>query len=120
LAAGCDELICKPFNFTDLLELLGQKLGVQYLYQAPVEPEPNTAPIDADPHTLLAQLASLPDPWQQQFRAAVTRGSDSQALQLLEALPDSANALRQVFSQWIDGLRFDRVLELLDEAQSAP
>jgi hypothetical protein len=38
----------------------------------------------------------------------------------LEALPDSANALRQVFSQWIDGLRFDRVLELLDEVQSAP
>lgn len=120
LAAGCDDLICKPFNFTDLLELLGQKLGVQYLYQAPAEPEPNTAPIDTDPHTLLAQLASLPDPWQQQFRSAVTRGSDSQALQLLETLPDSANALRQVFSQWIDGLRFDRVLELLDEAQSAP
>lgn len=117
LQAGCDDLICKPFNFTDLLTLLGDRLGVEYTYTA--APTPKTAPTGhntTDDAALLPLLVAQPDEWRSQLRLAVTRGSDTQALKLLEQLPESMADLRILLAAWIDALRFDRVIELLDRA----
>ncbi|TAD75524.1 MAG: response regulator [Oscillatoriales cyanobacterium] len=115
LQAGCDDLLCKPFNFTDLLTRLGQHLGLQYTYAREPNPTPPAKVISrSDESALIPLLAALPTDWRSQFRSAVTRGSDIQALQLLEQLPDTAEELRALLTGWLDALRFDRVIELLD------
>jgi len=117
LAAGCDDLICKPFNFTDLLNLLGDRLGVSYTYAAapaPVHPPARNYTLDGAEVQPL--LMAQPDDWRNQLRSAVTRGSDTQALALLEQLPESVADLRTLLTAWIDALRFDRVIDLLDRA----
>lgn len=117
LQAGCDDLVCKPFNFTDLLNRLGQRLGLRYTYTTePEPPTPASAVTAADESQLVPVLAALPIAWRNQFRSAVTRGSDMQALQLLEQLPDTAAELRHLLNGWMDALRFDRAIELLDRA----
>lgn len=120
LQAGCDDLICKPFNFTDLLTLLSDRLGVQYTYAA--APTPSTPPIRSnttDDAALLPLLMAQSEEWRSQLRSAVTRGSDTQALELLEQLPESMADLHILLTAWIDALRFDRVIELLDRAATA-
>jgi CheY-like chemotaxis protein len=56
LAAGCDDMVVKPFQEHEVFEVMARTLGVEYVY---AEPEDTATPIDSTKLTA-AMLADLP------------------------------------------------------------
>jgi signal transduction histidine kinase/DNA-binding NarL/FixJ family response regulator/PAS domain-containing protein len=121
LAAGCDDMIRKPFQDTDLLQKIAEYLGIAYLYAETAdtglasgngprfEDHANT-PTHLD--QVGQQLAQMSAPWSQQVHHAAAQGSDELLLQLLEEIPAPCVQLREHLQQLVNEFRFDQVMEL--------
>ena len=115
LAAGCDDVLRKPFKSADLFEKMGHYLHLQYLYE--------TEPLDAIALSAqpvdLESLAAMPSPWREALKEAATQCSDAKILTLIEAIPPDQTALSQGLRQLVDVFQFDRILVLLDQIDRA-
>ncbi|MGP1385247.1 MAG: MHYT domain-containing protein [Thainema sp.] len=114
LAAGCNDVLYKPFKSADLFDKMAQYLNLQYRYQ--IEPEsaqlPPSRPEQFDP----AQLAAMPPDWRDALQKAATQCNDVEAFALLEQIPASQSALAQALHQLISVFQFDQILALLENA----
>jgi CheY-like chemotaxis protein len=78
LEAGCDDFIAKPFRDNDLLERIGQRLGLHYEYREHLE-KPKKALEISDFQLLEPTL-------RQALYNAATAGDDEACLELLDNL----------------------------------
>ena len=112
IAAGCDDLINKPFPKETLLEKLNQYLGVQYSYQKenPSLQQPNT--------TSTANLRKLLSPmspeWIAEMRQAAAQCSDNLIFELLEENPPENPQLTKTMRYFAENFQFDKILEAID------
>ncbi|WP_414623206.1 PAS domain S-box protein [Calothrix sp. CCY 0018] len=112
IAAGCDDLINKPFPKEKLLEKLNQYLGVQYSYQKenPSLQQPNT--------TSTANLRKLLSPmspeWIAEIRQAAAQCSDNLIFELLEENPPENPQLTKTMRYFAENFQFDKILEAID------
>ena len=83
--AGVDAFVRKPYREEELLAVMGEQLGIQYVYGAPVQPP---APTDGEAArlTLAAILSNLPPDLVDQLRDAAIAGRAKR----LEFLADQA------------------------------
>jgi CheY-like chemotaxis protein len=108
LAAGCDDFLSKPFLEADIFNLMGQHLGVRYLYESAA---PSTAPPDfvLTPDSLTLLPAEL--------RARLAHAVDLADLQLIEAILEEIRSydseLAAALQQLTDDFEYDEVLELV-------
>ncbi|MFM7427437.1 MAG: response regulator, partial [Elainella sp.] len=130
LAVGCDSFIPKPFREDLLFAKIAEYLEVDYLYETLAPPQ------------LASRAALWPDPWGNrrleqneqnllqpdhyqplldslspqtvsQFYEAAVRLDDNRMLDLLATWPDSHAPLAQALETWINELRLDLVIELI-------
>jgi signal transduction histidine kinase/NO-binding membrane sensor protein with MHYT domain/DNA-binding response OmpR family regulator len=131
LAAGCRDFIRKPVQLHQLLALLQQHLHLTYLPEARA-PHPLKSPLEPDPRdrggaTLTDQTALLTDlemqdllmvfprQWCADFCAAAARGSDTDALALLDQCPEGTDPrLLALLYDWIDNLQFARAIAAMN------
>jgi signal transduction histidine kinase/CheY-like chemotaxis protein len=109
--AGCDGLIRKPFNDTEVFESLHQYLGVRYLYQSssPAELLPTSEKM------LTPQdLAHLPKEWLQQMYKAIVQGDIMLASELITEVSLDDPILGQHLTQLLDNYEFEQLLKLTE------
>lgn len=107
--AGCDGLIRKPFNDTEVFESLHQYLGVRYLYQSysPAELLPSSEKI-----LTRQDLARLPKEWLQQMYKAIVQGDIMLASELIAEVSLDDPVLGQQLTQLLDNYEFEQLLTL--------
>jgi len=116
LAAGCDDLIPKPFQEEFLLEAIAKHLGVRYLYEKPTvakqESSPTATPL-AQP--LIFYLSQMPSEWVAKLQEAAILGFDDKICQLIAEIPETCTLLRQHLMNWCHDYRFDKIIDLIQK-----
>jgi signal transduction histidine kinase/CheY-like chemotaxis protein len=112
LAAGCNDMVIKPFQAQEIFEVMGRFLDIEYI----CEQEPEAAP-DRVPEVELtsAMLADLPAELLQELREA-TKSLNSEAItaviERIEPLdPDTAKGLQT----FMNDFQIGRIHDLLGE-----
>lgn len=107
LAAGCDDLVCKPFQTQTILDKIAQHLGIEYCEKPLI---PSTPPI------LVPQdLRVMPIEWQAALRQAAIQVDAAQIHQLLAQVPEVHHSLTQGLTALLQRYDFDEILELCQE-----
>jgi PAS domain S-box-containing protein len=107
-AAGCDDLVRKPFAEQLIFEKLTQHLGVQYLHaETGLHPDKPVQPaLTSD------QLAALPQPWIRQLHQAALCTDEDQILALIEQLPQTHRAIAEALADSVYNFRCDQIMDL--------
>jgi CheY-like chemotaxis protein len=113
LAAGCNDMVIKPFQAHEIFEAMGRFLNIEYIY----EPEREAAPSrKVETHLTSAMLDDLPAELLQELRGA-TLSLNSEAISAVIArieplAPDTANGLRTL----LDDMQMGRLQKLMEKA----
>ncbi|MBV5316767.1 MAG: AAA family ATPase [Desulfobulbaceae bacterium] len=109
LAAGCDELVCKPYHDQDILEVMARHLGLTYRYQE----EPVTMP-GGQPEIILSyeKLATLSTAIREKLLAAVLTLDTSLTMAIIETITDAP--LAAALSALAENFEYQRLLALLE------
>jgi len=120
LAAGCDDFITKPFREDALFSKMAQHLGVQYEYesidQSQIRQELQLATIDLNMAQI--ELAAMPRDWINLLYEAATQVDDELVLQLIDRISNTGSALAVALTHWTNHLRFDKIIEIIDQLES--
>jgi CheY-like chemotaxis protein len=111
LAAGCDDIVFKPFQEHEIFEAMARLLGVEYVYE---ESDDVAAPIDGAELTA-AMLAELPPALLQDLDKTTLVANREAILEVIERIrehaPDAAESLRAL----VQDFEIERIRELLAE-----
>ncbi|WP_413162784.1 ATP-binding protein [Capilliphycus salinus ALCB114379] len=115
LSAGCDDYVRKPFQEAVIFEKMATYLGVRYLY---AEAEEYSSSQDSISPELLTPetLKLMSKEWIIKLHQAATEADDSQILELLDKIPNDAALIRQTLADFINNLRFEKIIEISQEA----
>ena len=122
LAAGCDDLVCKPFQEHIIFEKLAQHLGVRYLYQqdCPARPLTPSQTTHEAPHLQSAEAgtcnAAMIQVMSSRWVAALERAAQTEeaepVLQLIEQIPEIHTSLMQGLLSLLHQGRFAEIAQL--------
>jgi PAS domain S-box-containing protein len=102
LAAGCDDMLRKPFDEERLFALMGELLGLRYRH-AQAQPTPAEPPLGE------LDLSGLPAPVREELRQAADALDFEKTQHLVAQLEPALAAPLQALVQ---GFRFDRIADL--------
>ena len=112
LAAGCDEIVFKPFQEHEIFEVLARFLGVEFAYERLDDAAASTDAVELT----AAMLAQLPPELLQELdktTLVANREAISEVIgRIREPAPDIAESLQQL----VQNFEIDRIRELLGEA----
>jgi signal transduction histidine kinase/CheY-like chemotaxis protein len=107
--AGCDGLIRKPFNDSEIFESLQQHLGLRYLYES--SPTSQVS-LTSDEILTSQDLAILPKEWLKQMNEAVVTGDIILAEELINKIRVNYPILAQQLTELLDNYDFEQLLKL--------
>jgi signal transduction histidine kinase/CheY-like chemotaxis protein len=112
-AAGCDDMVFKPFQEHEIFEVMARFLGVEYVY---AEPDDAAAPVD-DVELTAAMLAVLPPKLLQDLDQTTLVANREVILKVIDRIeehtPETAGKLRAL----VQNFEIDRIRELLAEVE---
>ncbi|MBD2449036.1 PAS domain S-box protein [Nostoc sp. FACHB-152] len=107
LAAGCDDLIRKPFREEVLFNKIVEFLRVNYIY---AQEQENTAPLTSvHPQDLMI----MPDEWRNALYQAAIQVDAEVILQLIAQIPETHLALFERLTDLVNRFCFDEIIELI-------
>jgi CheY-like chemotaxis protein len=114
MAAGCDDLVRKPFRDQELFEALARHLRLKFIYEeAPRPASPPAAPVPAlNPE----QLTALPAQLRQELRQAVIELDTARTQSLIEQITAQDAALGRALDTLAKQLDYKRLLKLLEQS----
>jgi len=112
LAAGCDELVRKPYREQEIFEVMAKHLGLMYVYErGPGEEE------DAPAMALSAeQLRNLPEDLRNQLHQAVLRLDTAGTLMVIEEIGALHSDIGAVFEKLVNNFEYERLLHMIEES----
>jgi signal transduction histidine kinase/CheY-like chemotaxis protein len=115
LAAGCDDLVTKPYREAEILETMAMQLDLRYQYE---EQLPKAARANADQPAFVdaAELARLPLDLCSELHQAATIGDVEACNGLLDRITDHDETLATRLREAIRKYRFDDVIDVLERA----
>jgi len=105
LAEGCEVVVIKPFHQSKIVEVLGQLLGVQFIY------EEAAAPVNEQQPSL--DLAGLPAEWVAALRQAAIEADDARIVALAEAVREQRPELAAALLKAAGDYDYDAILEAI-------
>ena len=109
LAAGCDDLVRKPFSEQIIFDKMTQYLGVEYIYEIPSE----FSLLAQTPATAL-DLSALSQELISQLHQAAIAVDGEQIEQLLGEIPVHCQHITQAITEMLQNYDFDRIMELTE------
>ncbi len=115
LAAGCDEVIRKPFEIPIIFEAMARYLRIDYIYdQQSLDPVETNVIASSNLRELTANdLRKMPNAWLRQLYQAVSELDEDLILKLLEQMPPEEASIAQGLRLLSQKLRFDQLMELI-------
>lgn len=113
LAAGCDDIVCKPFKEAELVAAIADRLGISPLAAPPrLMAADLTLPIPAASR-ISQLLETMPTTWVLELHRAALRLSVDRCQQLIEQIPADRLELSQVLIDLLENFRFDVMINLI-------
>lgn len=110
-AAGCDDILHKPFQPLELLEKIATHLGVRYIYETPdITSQSSVSLVEITPDT----LKIMPLEWLEQLHQAAVRGDDAWMNNLITQIPESHAELAATLTTIIEDFRFDKITAITE------
>jgi CheY-like chemotaxis protein len=112
LAAGCDDFIRKPYDYSEILDALTRNLGARFIYEG--EAPPAAVAVQLSPEA----LAGLPDSVLKELEQApvrIDRGAINGAIEEIRAHDAS---LADTLASEARGFRYGRILRLVRAAHT--
>jgi len=114
LAAGCNDMVIKPFQAHEIFETMGRFLDIEYIYAPQHEAAPSRK---GEIHLTSAMLADLPAELLQELRRttlSLNSAAISAVIERIEPLdPDTAKGLQTL----MDDFQIGRIHDLLGEVE---
>jgi signal transduction histidine kinase/CheY-like chemotaxis protein len=115
--AGCNHVLRKPLNETDIFGLIRQHTGVRYIYE--------TAPAAADRETgrcdrmayLAGHLPDLEDDYKARLEGAIREVDPGRINSILEEIGEVNPGLAEVLSMCVDHYEYEIILKSLQPAR---
>ncbi|ACK65411.1 PAS/PAC sensor hybrid histidine kinase [Rippkaea orientalis PCC 8801] len=109
LAAGCDDIVSKPFQDTIIFNKMAEHLGVQYLYETVSQTQTPPSQIELSSEALL----SLPSEWLEQMYQAAYCADTDLMLELIQQIPPSEIALANALTTLVTNFNTDIIMDLI-------
>jgi PAS domain S-box-containing protein len=109
LAAGCNDIVAKPFREAEIFDAMARWLGVRYEHDAPAAPA--GAPLSA------GQLAALRPDERAELERALGAGDDLDARAAVERIAAREPELGAALMRMVRGFQLDELLDLLERAE---
>ena len=108
--SGCNEVVYKPYQESQIFETMKKYLGVEYLYEDDVLSKPEKKPVVLKKE----MLASLPEDFQKELKQAALEGDGKQVRELADQIFKSHQEIARAIKQMALDYRLDSLLELLE------
>lgn len=108
LAAGCDDIVSKPFQVQALFDKMRDYLGVSYEY-AVLEQLTVQHPLLTN-EALFSQLKTQPIEWIWELHRSTLEADAEKILVLLEVLPEQSTDLKTSLSTLVDSFEFETLV----------
>lgn len=113
MAAGCNDLVHKPFCEHELFEKLEIYLGVKFLYEDLSAPSQESK--TGEVTTLTPEsLEIMPEAWVTELYKAAELADEEEILMLVEQIPAEQASLAIALKDLVNNFQFERLLELAD------
>ncbi len=119
LAAGCNDLVLKPFREDVIFTTISQYLGVRYRYAdetSIISRDPSATAVASlvspSPTVTATDLSIMPAEWVANLRQAALCTDDEWILQLIAEIPDTHPAIAQTLLALVNRFRFDEIIQL--------
>jgi len=112
LAAGCDELVRKPYREQELFEIMSRRLGIRYIYEgAPAEPGsvPRGAEVSSE------EVAALPLALREELHEALLRLNMARISAVIERIAERDGRLGAALKGLAESMDYHRLLLLCEE-----
>lgn len=114
LAAGCDELVLKPYREQELFDVMARRLGVEYLFEQ--EPQADRAD-GADDELKPEQLtATLPHELREELHTAVLRLNTARTMEVIDRIAERNAVVGSLLRRLAEDLAYERLLALTEDA----
>ncbi len=114
LAAGCDDLVHKPFQQEVIFETIGKYLEVEYIYKGENEDRNSEEDSDSTQEIRLTpkDLRVMSEEWVASLNQAAIEVDADSVLQLIEQIPSSDRNLAEKLKILTSRYDFDTIIEL--------
>jgi two-component system sensor histidine kinase/response regulator len=116
LAAGCDDLVRKPFREQVLFDKMAEHLGIQFVYGQQPSP-PGLAPQSHKGRReslTFSNLAVMPAKWIGELHQAAVEVDADKIVQLIAQIPEADLSLAEGLTELVRHFCFDEILELTE------
>ncbi|PZO55641.1 MAG: hybrid sensor histidine kinase/response regulator [Phormidesmis priestleyi] len=107
LAAGCDDLMRKPFHQEALFAKMAQHLGVCYRYEE-MSPAAIAKPV-GESDDLTVAMMTMPLAWREQLCQAASQLKEKNVLALIADIPETYAYLQQAIALKVSNFDFDQI-----------
>ena len=111
LAAGCDDMVFKPFREHEIFEVMARFLGVEYVYE---EPDKAAAPMD-DAELTAAMLAELPPELLKDLDETTLVANREAIVEVIDRIAEHAPDVAKNLRALVQNFEIERIRELLEE-----
>ena len=115
LAAGCDDLVRKPYRETEIFEVMARHLGLKYVYEGK-----QAMPVAVGGEVGPVQLAALPSELLSRLHQAVVELDTARTLELIEEIAVYDASTGAALAALAKRLDYDRLLRLLESTDAGP
>jgi signal transduction histidine kinase/ActR/RegA family two-component response regulator len=116
LAAGCDDMVRKPFRKDEIWDMLTKYLGVRFVYEEEPAPPTVTPLAEAQEALASAALAALPADWLGDLHQATVRADMGRILTLVGQIHKQNAALADALAGLAHDFEYKRILALVEQA----
>ena len=114
MAAGCDDLVRKPFREHEIFDVMAKHLGLTYVYDTEGEPP---VPVESEMELKPEHLAALPADLRRRLYRAVIELDTERTMALIELIAEQDVNLAETLKRYAKKLDYEYLLGLLDNAE---
>jgi CheY-like chemotaxis protein/anti-sigma regulatory factor (Ser/Thr protein kinase) len=112
LAAGCDDMVIKPFRPHEIFEVMGRFLDIGYIYEAEGEATPVRVP---EIELTAAMLADLPEGLLHELRETTLALNREAALEVIARIAENAPEVAAGLKGFVDNYQMVELRDLLED-----
>ncbi|AFY54598.1 signal transduction histidine kinase [Rivularia sp. PCC 7116] len=114
-AAGCDDLVRKPFREAVIFDKMHQYLGVEYIYEDDNLEIDNKSLFNLSVNITPQELSIMPPQWVSSLHQAALEVDADLVLQIIEQIPQQYQVLAQKLKQLTLEYDFDAIMEASEQ-----
>ncbi|MEM6754277.1 MAG: ATP-binding protein [Cyanobacteria bacterium P01_C01_bin.38] len=114
-AAGCDDLVRKPFQEEVIFEKMSKYLGVKYIYEEENNELNNKLPVTSNKNITPQELDIMSAEWVASLHQAALEVDADLVLQIIEQIPEQHQTLAKKLRKLILEYDFDAIIEISEQ-----